>query len=141
MYNIHDFLARRCSIVIFKQEQFEPTMKWFRQYGLRYRGFFLDDEYNYGDLSYINFCVGYGSPSLKDLLGDKLNDSLIVGTTGESVTIEYMDFEENRLYDPNIINVSYTIDPNIRNVSYTISPSWTGGNYFTTSVSSTTYNF
>ena len=102
MYNIHDFIAKRCCIVIRKPEQYQKTLEWFRKYNLTFWGEFLDEQFEFYLVKGQFFSCHDDVHNLKDLLQDNIDGvdsklSLIIA--GHVVTIEEMDFDENRLYD------------------------------------------
>lgn len=101
MYNIHDFIARRCCIVIKKPEQYKKTMEWFRKYRLTFYEGFLDEQFNFYEVKDTYFACNARINSPTELLhGVGLVDTkLVVCRTGHVATIEEMDFDENRLYD------------------------------------------
>lgn len=102
MYNIHDFIARRCCIVIKKPEQYRKTMDWFRRYNLTFWGEFLDEQCDFYEVKGQFFSCHYGVHGLKDLLQDNIDgveSKLALNRAGYIATIEEMDFDENRLYD------------------------------------------
>lgn len=101
MYNIHDFLRGDISIVIKTIEQYEPTMKWFEQYGLKHHGASLR-YYGFATVENVNFSVADRYVTLKDIFnGD--NNSVICKTKDKVVTVEELDFDENRLQDPSFM--------------------------------------
>lgn len=96
MYNIHDFLNRKCNIVIRTQEEYNLAMKWFRQYNLKYCGKFIDERYSFLGVHGAHLCAS-DILKLEDILNNNISGSLDVGSYGEDVSIKDMDFEENRL--------------------------------------------
>lgn len=112
MYNIHDFIARRCCIVIKKPEQYKKTMEWFRKYRLTFYEGFLDEQFNFYEVKDTYFACNARINSLTELLhGVGLVDTkLVVFRTGHVATIEEMDFDENRLYDVSESALTITLE-------------------------------
>lgn len=100
MYTVHDFLRGDISIVIKKEEQYEPTVKWFRMYGFKLYGNDIG-KYSYDILESNIFSISYKfqKRNLEYFLTNCDGYDLSLGGKGLVVTIEQVSFSENRLDD------------------------------------------
>ena len=100
MYTVHDFLRGDISIVIKKEEQYEPTVKWFRMYGFKIYGNDIG-KYSYDILEGDIFSISYKfqKRNLEYFLINRDGYDLSLTRKCRVITIEQVSFDENRLDD------------------------------------------